>query len=237
MKIDLPPDIKIPYHLAIIPDGNRRWAKKRGLPAFMGHRQGFKRLKELCHVVRKWGIHTMTIWAFSTENWQRNKSEVNYLMKLYQTIIKSYLKEAQEEGIKIVHLGRKDRIPQQLAETIAQAEKITQKNTNHILNIALDYGGRDEIIRAVEKAKRSKLKTQSLNEDNFNQFLDTSGQPYPYPDLLVRTSGEIRTSGFLPWQISYTEFYFTQKHLPDFTVEDLKEAILEYDLRERRQGK
>lgn len=237
MKIDLAPDIKIPRHLAIIPDGNRRWARQHHLPTFVGHQRGFKRLQDLIRAMREWGVHTITIWAFSTENWERGKKELDYLMKLYEKIIDDSLAEAQKEKAKIIHLGRKDRIPKNLLKKITGAEEATRDFNGRVLNIALDYGGRDEILRAIARMSNVKWQMSNLDEEKFENFLDTAGQLYPNPDLLIRTSGELRTSGFLPWQTAYTEFYFFKKHLPDFTVEDLKEAILDYSRRERRFGK
>lgn len=233
---NFPAGTKIPSHLAIIPDGNRRWAKEQHLPTFVGHQEGFKRLNELSRAAHQWGVHTVTVWAFSTENWQRNKRELNYLMRMYQKNLDDYLQEAEKEGVRIIHLGRKDRIPQKLTHKLSEAEIFTQKNKQHILNVALDYGGRDEVLRAVGRLLRQKRRKE-VTEEDILAVLDTAGQPYPYPDLLIRTSGEERTSGFLLWQMAYTEFYFTPKHLPDFTVKDLKRAILEYSRRERRFGK
>jgi len=239
-KESLPAGTKIPHHLAIIPDGNRRWAKERGLPTFEGHRRGFDVAVNLARACRKFGIHTVTIWGFSTENWRRSKEEVSHLMKLYEGMISKFSEEAKKEGVKLIHLGRKDRLPKTLIEKIKRAEEETKSNERNVLNVGLDYGGRDEIVRAIDKwRENSKLKTQNskLTEEEFAKYLDTSGQPYPYPDLLIRPSGEMRISGFLLWQTAYTEFYFIKKHLPDCTVADLKKAILDYSQRERRFGK
>lgn len=262
-----PAGTKIPQHLAIIPDGNRRWAKLHGLPTIKGHQKGFQVLLKIAKAARSWGVHTISLWLFSTENWQRDKSEVDYLMKIEEAMLKKHLPEAKKEGVRIIHLGRKDRIPASFARALKDAEDQTRKNTDHVLNIAVDYGGRDEIVRAIKKYQISNIKHQTMTErvkgtpprwpegtprmvkeltseevdgpteELFSQFLDTADQPYPYPDLLIRTSGEMRISGFFPWQTSYTEFYFLKKHLPDCTVDDLKEAILEYNRRERRFGK
>ena len=235
-KPSLPAGTKIPNHLAIIPDGNRRWAKLHGLPTIAGHQKGFKALLEFTRAARNWGVHTVTIWGFSTENWQRSKNEVNYLMKIEEEMLKKYLLQARKEGIRIVHLGRKDRIPKSLAKALAYAEKETKNNKKYVLNIALDYGGRDEIVRAIKKCQVLSRKYKVLTEEIFAKFLDTGEQPYPYPDLLIRPSGEMRTSGLLLWQMAYTEFVFLKKHLPDCTIDDLKKAILEYSQRQRRLG-
>lgn len=232
MSSPFPLGTKIPNHLAIIPDGDRRWAKLHHLPTIKGHQKGFRVLLELARAARNWGIHTVTIWIFSTENWKRSKEEVKYLMKIEEEMLKKYLAEAKKDGVRIIHLGRKDRIPKSFAQALEKAEEETKDNNCHILNIAVDYGGRDEILRAIKKIENWK----ELTEDEFARYLDTGDQLYPYPDLLIRTSGEMRTSGLLPWQMVYTEFYFIKKHLPDCTVDDLKKAILEYNKRQRRFG-
>ena len=239
-KVTLPPGTKVPNHLLIIPDGNRRWAKERGLPTLKGHQRGAKISYPLVKTCRDFGIHTLTLWAFSARNWKRSKREVNCLMKIFEDLIDRHLREALKDNVKIVHLGRKDRIPKSLKKKIINAEGKTKNFKKHIFNIALDYEGRDEILRAVEKLikdyKDKKTEIKNLSEELFAQYLDTASQPYPYPDFLIRTSGEQRTSGILPWQIAYAEFYFEKDHFPDFTPEKLKAAILEYSRRERRFG-
>lgn len=250
-KLSLPPETKVPNHIAIIPDGNRRWAKERGLPALEGHRGGAKVVTEIARAARDFGVRTLTVWGFSTENWGRSKIEINYLMKIFADLIDKNLKEAQKDGVKIVHLGRKNRIPESLAKKLAEAEEQTKNNSQHIFNIAIDYGGQDELLRAFEKALKDiesgKIKPEQLREvvgkyQNkypyyyFKHYLDTADQPYPYPDLVIRTSGEQRLSGFLRWQTAYSELYFEPDHFPDFTPEKLKKAILEYSKRNRRFG-
>jgi len=230
------PGTKIPNHIAIIPDGNRRWARAKRLPILEGHRKGFNVVLDLARACRDFGVYTLSFWAFSTDNWTRSKEEVSYLMKLYETMIDRVLKEALKDGVKIIHLGRKDRISERLAEKIEKAEVETKDLKKYIFNLALDYGGKDEILRAIRRIQDTGYRIQDLNEENFNDFLDTAGQPYPYPDLLIRTSGEQRTSGLLPWQMAYTEFYFVKKHFPDMTKQDIYEAILDYNNRERRFG-
>lgn len=224
------PSLTIPNHIAIIPDGNRRWAKEHGLPSFEGHRKGFDVAVKIGRKIRSMGINTMTMWAFSTENWNRTKDEVNYLMKMYEIFVEKNLKEALKEKIRIIHIGRKDRIPKSLLEKLKKSEEKTKDFNDYILNIALDYGGRDEIIRAIKKAT-------SINEGNFNQFLDTANQPYPNPDLIIRTSGEQRTSGLMIWQAAYAEYIFLKKHFPDLKDEDIELAVKEYASRQRRFGK
>ena len=231
------PSFAIPNHIAIIPDGNRRWAKEHGLPSFEGHRRGFDVAVKVGRKIRSMGVHTLTMWAFSTENWDRSKEEVSYLMKMYQRFIDRNLKEAMREKIKIIHLGRKDRISKNLLGRIQNSEEKTKNFKNYILNIALDYGGRDEIIRAINKLSTMNYKLSTLSEDNFNDFLDTTNQPHPNPDLIIRTSGEQRTSGLMIWQAAYAEYIFLQKHFPDLNDKDIESAIEEYSRRQRRFGK
>jgi undecaprenyl diphosphate synthase len=235
-RLILPRGTKVPDHIAIVPDGNRRWARARGLHTLEGHKKGFERAVEIARASRYLGINTCTIWGFSTENWDRSPSEVRYLMKLYEKLIDEFLGEAKEDGVRIIHLGRKDRLPAALIKKIEYAEKETCFNRKHILNVAIDYGGHDDIIRAVKGIVRDKIRVEDINEKLMESYLDTKGQPYPYVDLLIRTSGEQRTSGLLLWQMEYAEMYWEQDHLPDFTPEKLKEAILDYSRRRRRFG-
>src|SRR3989344_3111601 len=206
----------IPNHIAIIPDGNRRWAKEHNLPSFEGHRRGFDVGIKIGKKIRSMGVHTLTVWAFSTEK---------------------NLKEALKEKIRIIHLGRKDRISKNLLEKIKNSEEKTKNFKNYILNIALDYGGRDEIIRAISKLSTMNHEPSTISEENFSQLLDTANQPYPNPDLIIRTSGEQRTSGLMIWQAAYAEYIFLQKHFPDVTDDDIEKAVEEYSRRQRRFGK
>lgn len=235
-KVTLPKDTVVPNHMVIIPDGNRRWARARGLPTLQGHKKGFDMAVILCRQARKWGIHTLTLWGFSTENWDRTPKEIDYLMKLYDRMIDKFLKEAMEDKVKIVHLGRKDRLPSFLLKKIKEAEEKTKDFKNYILNIALDYGGHDDILRAVQKMIEDSVPAVKVDKKLMESYLDTKNQPYPYVDLMIRTSGEQRTSGMLLWQAAYAEFYFENDHFPDFTPEKLKEAVLDYSRRRRRFG-
>lgn len=233
----LNPDLNIdeellPKHIVVIPDGNRRWAKKRHLPSIEGHRRGLELAKVLATACRDWGIRTVSIWAFSTENWGRAKDEVEYLMKAFNKYLNDNVKQFIDDGARIKVLGRKDRIPQYLLETIENVEKLTDKGKEYQLNICLDYGGRDEIIRAVNTLIK---KGKKVTEEAFSGSLDTAGMPDP--DLIIRTSGEMRTSGMMPWQAAYAEYYFSPVYFPDFTVERLREAIIEFASRQRRFGK
>jgi len=228
--------VLVPNHIAIIPDGNRRWARARGLHTLQGHKKGFDNAVDIFRAARNMGIHTITIWGFSTENWDRSQEETNYLMKLYETLVKKSLSDAQKEGVKIHHLGRKDRLPQSLIAKLADAEEKTAKNKKFILNIALDYGGQDEILRAVKGIFRDNVTEDKITPQTFEKYLDTADQPYPYIDLIIRTSGEQRTSGFVLWQSAYAETYWEQDHFPSFTPEKLWLAVQDYSRRRRRFG-
>lgn len=232
----LPQGTLIPNHVAIIPDGNRRWARARGLPVFEGHRRGFDITPEIARACRNFGVHTVTIWAFSTENWDRSKEEIAFLMRKYEDFLNKHLKDARKENVRIIHLGRKDRIPPSLVKKLKQAEEETRNNTKYILNIALDYGGRDEILRATRKMLQEGINPEKLNEEVYIKYLDTGNQPYPYPDLIIRSSGEQRVSSFLTWQMGYSELYWLVNHFPETAVERVKEAILDYSRRRRRFG-
>ncbi|MBI3619654.1 di-trans,poly-cis-decaprenylcistransferase [Candidatus Roizmanbacteria bacterium] len=223
-----------PLHVAIIPDGNRRWAKHHGLPAFEGHRRGFNRALEIVKKSRELGIRTLTFWAFSTENWKRDKTEVENLMRLFYTMINRFFKEARKNEIRIIHIGRKDRISARLRSRIADIENKTKGFSRYYLVLALDYGGHDEILRAVHQIR--KIDGQ-VDEKNFNSFLDTKALPHPNPDLIIRTSNEMRLSGFMSWQSAYAEFLFSKKLFPDFSPDDLTACIKEYQKRKRRFGR
>ncbi len=225
----------VPHHIAIIPDGNRRWATGKGLPTFEGHRKGFAALEKIATYLRKQGVQTLTVWAFSTENWSRDEKEITYLMEIYEKWLRSNLKTALKEHIRIVHLGRKDRIPSSLLKTLDEVEEKTQSFNQYYLAIALDYGGRDEMVRAVQNMQSSQSAIQ--RESDIDRFLDTKDLPYPNPDLIIRTSGEQRTSGFLSWQSAYSEYIFLPKHLPDVSTTDMQDCLDEYQRRQRRFGR
>ncbi len=230
-SLDVAPEL-LPKHIVIIPDGNRRWAKERHLPSIEGHRRGLELSKQLATACKNWGITTVSIWAFSTENWGRAKEEVGYLMKAFDKYLIDNVKQFIEDGARIRILGRKDRIPEHLLKTIEKVEKMTSNGKAYQLNICLDYGGRDEIIRAVNGLIK---KGKKVTEDVFSQSLDTVG--LPDPDFIIRTSGEMRTSGMMPWQAAYAEYYFSPVYFPDFNVSRLREAILSFVNRQRRFGK
>jgi undecaprenyl diphosphate synthase len=228
--------LQIPKHVAIIPDGNRRWAKERGLPSQAGHLRGYERITEISHVAQDLGIKTMTIWGLSTENWlQREKAEVDQLFAIFIKALRLMAREARKRNIHIRHLGRKDRLPAMIINYLRKLEESTLANSTYQLNIALDYGGRDEILRAVGKMLDSGLTSNDLTEELFGQYLDTGDSPDP--DLIIRTSGEQRLSGLMPWQGTYAEYYFSPLYLPDFGAEQFRQAIDEYGQRHRRFGK
>lgn len=233
-KITLPPGTKVPNHVAMILDGNRRWARARGLKPWEGHAAGYEAIKKLARASRELGVHTFTIWAFSTENWERPKEEVDQIMQIFRKALVQVKEDAIKEEVKVIHIGRKDRLPIDIVNQISDVEKTTSQFSENTLNFAVDYGGHDEILRAVNKILKSKINV--IDAKQFESFLDTASQTYPYVDLFIRTSGEQRTSGLFPWQMDYAEYYFEQEHLPDFTPEKLKEAVLDYSRRRRRFG-
>jgi undecaprenyl diphosphate synthase len=222
-------------HVAIIPDGNRRWTREHGLTEAEGHKKGAETSIRVARYLRNIGVHTFTLWGFSRENWQRQKTEVLSLFSLVK-ILESYVEEAVRNDVRIIHLGSKDRLPTSLLNRIKKAEEETAHLEKHVLNIAFDYGGRDEIVRAIKKMDASTINISELTEKNIGQFLDTSTQPYPDPDLIIRTSGEKRTSGLLPWQTVYSELIFLDKYYPDLTEDDIQQAIDEFMKRKRRFG-
>ena len=228
----------MPKHVAIIMDGNRRWARAQGKPAAFGHKAGAKTLEKIVRYANKIGIKYITVYAFSTENWKRVEDEVNALMMLLQNYLDEYSKRANSENIRVKILGDITALSQNMQKSIIDCMERTKNNTGVTFNIALNYGGRDEIIKAVQnianQVKNNKLEIESINEEIIANNLYTAGQPDP--DLLIRTSGEIRLSNFLPWQLVYSEFLFIDKNWPDFTEEDLDNAIIEYQKRTRKFG-
>ena len=227
---------KIPFHLGIILDGNRRWAKEKGLPSFEGHRRGLNNVQKIGDYCAKKGIKILTLYTFSTENWKRPKREISYLMKLFaESLGKKNLQELHKKEVKLQIIGQKEKLPQALQERIKEAEKLTKNNKKRILNLAISYGGRIEITQAVKNIIKKKIPVNKITEELINNNLWTTG--LPYPDLIVRTGGVKRLSNFLTWQSAYSEFYFTKKFWPEFTEKDLDKALLDFSLRERRFGK
>lgn len=234
--------MKIPNHVAIIGDGNRRWAREQGKSELEGHNAGADNAVKIGKWLREAGVHTVTFWGFSTENWDRSEEEKNHLFMLYPRMIDKFLGEAIKEKIKIVHLGRKDRLPKNLINKLKEAEEKTKNFEKYVLNIALDHGGRDDIERAVGKIiktienRASKIGIEDRKR-KIDDYLDTAGQKYANVDLMIRPGGDLRTSGYLMWQAAYAELYFTPKYLPELKKEDVMEALAEYARRERRFGK
>ena len=228
----------LPKHIAIIMDGNRRWAKNNGLSTREGHKAGARALENISKFCNKIGIKYLTVYAFSTENWKRSKQEVSALMAILRSEVNAFIKDKNKQNIKIKLAGNIDGLSKSLQTAIKKAIEMTKNNTGLTLNIAFNYGGRPEIVNAVkkiaEKIKNNEIDIEDINEDLISNNLYTAGQPDP--DLLIRTSHELRTSNFLPWQLVYTEFYFPEKHWPEFGEEDLLEAIRVYQKRYRRFG-
>lgn len=216
----------IPHHIAIIMDGNRRWAKKRGLPASLGHKKGYENFKKIAEACYKMGVKILTVYAFSTENWKRSKTEVSFLMNLFENVLKNELNFFRDKKIKFNAIGQIKRLPDKLQKLVSEAMNETKNNKGGVLNLAMSYGGRAEILDAVKKSIKEKK--------SFEDCLYTAGQPDP--DLLIRTGGEMRLSGFLPWQSVYSELYFSEKMWPDFSEKDLMLAIKEFQNRKRRFG-
>lgn len=227
---------KIPFHLGIIVDGNRRWARERGLPTFEGHRKGLEKLTKIGEMTLEKGVKVLTLYVFSTENWKRTKTEVNYLMGLFgKSLSKKNVKELQQKGIKLQVIGQKERLSKTLQRKIKEAERMTKNNKKGILNLAISYGGRAEIIQAVKNIIEKKISLDKINEDLINQNLWTAG--LAYPDLIIRTGGAQRLSNFLTWQSAYSEFCFIKKYWPDFTAKDLDKILADFSSRQRRFGK
>jgi len=228
----------LPRHIAIIMDGNGRWAKKHTIGRIRGHKKGAQAVRATVRACREIGIKYLTLFAFSIENWRRPKEEVNALMSLLEEYLNKETQELQKKGIRLTTIGEINRLQPQLKKKLLQAKAQTAKNKEMILNLALSYGGQDEIVCATKKiiqdSKKGKLDINEINKETFQSYLYTRGMPDP--DLLIRTSGEYRISNFLLWQIAYTELYFTNVLWPDFTKDDLFRAIASYQKRERRFG-
>jgi len=224
---------RLPAHVAVIMDGNRRWAKKRGLPAIAGHKAGVDSVHAVVKAASDAGVKALTIYAFSTENWNRSKLEVSALMFLLKRTIAAYADELDRENVRLMFSGRTEQLPAAARAVMRDAVERLQANTGMTLNIALNYGGRQEILDAANRALASGAK--AVDEESFSRLMYTS--PLPDPDLLIRTSGEMRISNFLLWQAAYSEFYFTDTLWPDFGAAEFRKALAEYQARERRRGK
>ncbi len=228
----------IPNHVAIILDGNGRWAKKKGMPRTYGHVKGCENLEKICSVAKELGVKYLTVYAFSTENWKRSKEEVNALMKLFRNYMKKCIKISRDNKMQVRVIGDPTAFDPDLQEKIKELEEYSSQYDELYFQIALNYGSRDEIKRAVQKmaedVKAEKLNPEEISERTISDYLDTKG--LPDPDLLIRTSGEERLSNFLMWQLAYTEFYFTDVAWPDFNKAEFEKAIAKYNQRDRRFG-
>ncbi|MGN0404983.1 MAG: isoprenyl transferase [Bariatricus sp.] len=231
--------MNVPQHIAIILDGNGRWAKSKGMPRNYGHAQGSKNVEKICEVAYKMGVKYLTVYAFSTENWNRPQSEVDALMTLLRNYMKTCLKTAEKNRMKVRVIGDKTRLDDDIRTRIEELEEASKNNDGLNFQIAINYGSRDEMVRAMRKMMKDceagKITSDEVTEEVFESYLDTHG--IPDPDLLIRTSGELRLSNYLLWQLAYTEFYFTDVPWPDFTKEELEKAIMQYNNRDRRYGK
>ncbi|MDA8611411.1 polyprenyl diphosphate synthase [Candidatus Pacebacteria bacterium] len=221
----------VPNHLVIIPDGNRRWAEERKLSAWEGHKQGIEQIKELISEITNIGIKYVTFWGFSTDNWKRDDIEVKYLMEAFKKSLKSLREESFKYEIRFHHFGRKDRLPKSLIKEINKLEEDTKHFHKHHLAVALDYGGRNELVRAMEALGNN---NKDISEENISEALDT--KDFPDVDLVIRTSGERRTSGIMPWQAVHAEYYFSPIYFPDFSPDELRLAVEDFGGRKRRFG-
>lgn len=234
---------KKPSHIVLLPDGNRRWAKERNLPSIRGHLAGYENIKRFCHWCQEKEIKVMTAFGFSSENWNRPKNEVKYLMRLLERgLIEEMVKYKRGKGenllfsnrVKVRIIGQRERLPLSLQKVIDRIENLTKNNKGSILNLAISYSGRWDIIQAIKKITKNKIPTRKINEELFNGYLSTAN--LPAPDLIIRTSGVERLSNFLLWQSAYSELYFSNKYWPDFNKNDFNKALKEYNQRQRRFG-
>lgn len=237
MSINEQTDIltKIPQHVAIIMDGNGRWAAKRGLPRLAGHRAGTENLRRIIRASVEFGVKYLTIYAFSTENWGRPQDEVTGLLHILEDVIDRELAELHKEGVQLRHIGHLDRLPPILQGKVLEAVELTQHNQRLVLNVAFNYGGRDEIVCAIKDMISAGVKEQDVTPELVSQYLFTSG--VPDPDIVIRTSGELRVSNFLIWQGAYSEWYFTPVYWPDFDREEYRKSLVEFGRRDRRYGR
>lgn len=232
-SLDLPLD-RIPRHVAMIMDGNGRWALARGLPRMAGHKAGTENLRRVIRATVEFGIKYLTIYAFSTENWGRPPEEVRGLLNILEDVIDRELNELNEEGVQLHHLGRLEKLAPSLQEKVLDAVQLTRNNDRLILNIAWNYGGRAEIVQAIQRIIKDGIEADRVTDDLVSQYLYTAG--VPDPDLIIRTSGELRVSNFLIWQSAYSEWYITPTYWPDFDKEEFRRALQVYGRRDRRYG-
>ena len=228
-------EASVPQHVGFILDGNRRWAKAQGLPTLEGHRKGAEVFKEISRTAFESGVQYISAYVFSTENWSRAEEEIGYLMKLLVRFVKTYLDEAHENGVRVVLLGRREGLSKPVLKAIENAEAKTAGNTKRTLALCFNYGGQEELVDAFKKLLAEGVKPEDVTAETIAQAL--YGPEVPPVDFMIRTSGEERTSGFMLYRVAYAELYFTDKYWPDFTVEDLNQALAEYSRRQRRFGK
>jgi len=227
-------DSSLPCHVAIIMDGNGRWARQRGLPRIAGHRAGAKNIRKVVEAFANYGVKYLTLFAFSTENWSRPQKEIHGLLRLLSSSIDKETKAFHEANIKLRHIGKLDRLPVELRRKVESATEFTKDNTRMTLCLAFDYGSRSEVVDAVRCIKEGNVSPEGISETIFSSYLDTAD--IPDPDLIIRTGGEIRLSNFLLWQAAYSELYFTPVLWPDFNKKEIEKALLDYRQRQRRFG-
>ncbi len=235
MNSEYPPLTKVPHHVAIIMDGNGRWAAARGLPRLAGHKSGTENLRRIIRASVEFGVKVLTIYAFSTENWGRPEDEVKGLMRILEDVIDSELDELHREGVRILHIGQLEAMSPRLRQKVQQAIEITRENQRLILCVAWNYGGRDEIVCAIRKMIEDGVRPEMVSDQLVSSYLFTAG--IPDPDLIIRTSGEMRISNFLIWQSAYSEWYVTRTLWPDFGREEYYQALVDYSHRDRRFGR
>jgi undecaprenyl diphosphate synthase len=227
--------MNIPQHIVLFPDGNRRWAKQQGLKSLEGHKKGYENLLDFSDWCKNRGVKVLTAFGFSTENWNRSKEEIDYLMKLLETGLINNLGKDKKDGVKIRIIGQRDHLPQSLIKAIEKIETETKNNSNLFLNLAISYGGKWDILNAVKNIIKDGISADKIDEKLFESHLSTAG--LPNPDFIIRAGGEMRLSNFVLWQAAYSELYFSPKLWPDFSEQDLDIALEEFDKRSRRFGR
>ena len=227
--------LSVPQHIVLFPDGNRRWARQKGLHTLEGHKKGYDNLLDFSQWCKKKGVKVLTAFGFSTENWNRSEEEVNYLMKLLENCLLENIENYNRDGVKVRVIGQRERLPQTLQDAVKKTEEATKNNSELFLNLAISYGGRWDILNAVKQIIKEGIDADKIDEKLFETYLSTAG--LPAPDLIIRAGGEMRMSNFVLWQGAYSELYFSPKFWPDFSEQDLDLALAEFDKRSRRFGK
>ena len=227
--------MNVPQHIVLFPDGNRRWARQKGINTLEGHKQGYNNLLDFSEWCKNRGVKALTAFGFSTENWNRTKEEVNYLMKLLEMCLLDNAEKYQKDNVRVRVIGQRERLPESLQAAIKKTEEATKNNSALFLNLAISYGGKWDILNAVKKIVKEGIEADKINEKLFESYLSTAG--LPAPDFIIRAGGEMRMSNFVLWQAAYSELYFSPKLWPDFTEQDLDIALTEFDKRSRRFGK